>query len=250
MTFLGEWLKEIILVVLIAVFIELLLPNRAMERYVKFVVSLLILLTLLSPLMRLFTTDASEKIETAFTDSWGGLEEGGAQTATDSILAQGELLRKRREAEALQWAGEEAARQMKRQIEQETGNAVERVVVGIREGKSSPEGKPVGETEGPVIQTVQVVIRTGETPAVESELESDQKKRITVEPVEKVRVDDVEVSAKAGSKEELDGRASEVMADTEEVSPAVTKRIEDLLLREWGVPRESVTVRKGEQVPS
>lgn len=247
MTFLGEWLKEVILVVLIAVFIELLLPNRAMERYVKFVISLLILLTLLSPLMRLFSTDASEKIETAFTDSWGGLEEGGTQTATDSILAQGELLRKRREAEALQWAGEEAARQMKRQIEQETGNAVERVVVGIREGKSSSAGKPAGEAEGPVIQTVQVVMRTGETTAVD---ESEQKKRITVEPVEKVRVDDVEVSAKAGSKEKLDGRANEVMADTEEVSPAVTKRIEELLLREWGVPRESVTVRKGEQVPS
>jgi len=246
MTFIGEWLKEIILVVLIAVFIELLLPNRAMERYVKFVVSLLILLTLLSPLMRLFSTDASEKIETAFTDSWGGLEERGAQTATDSILAQGELLRKRREAEALLWAGEEAARQMKRQIEQETGTSVERVVVNIREGKPSSEGIPVGEAEGPVIQTVQVVMRTGETPAVDSE----QKKRITVEPVEKVRVDDVEVSANAGPEEEVDGRAGEVMADTEEVNPAVTKRIEALLLREWGVPRESVTVRKSEQVPS
>ncbi|MCA1295889.1 stage III sporulation protein AF [Paenibacillus sp. alder61] len=246
MTFIGEWLKEIILVVLIAVFIELLLPNRAMERYVKFVVSLLILLTLLSPLMRLFSTDASEKIESAFMDNWGGLEERGAQTATDSILAQGELLRKRREAEALQWAGEEAARQMKRQIEQETGTSVERVVVNIREGKPSSEGKPVGEAEGPVIQTVQVVMRTGETPAVEA----GQKKRIAVEPVEKVRVDDVEVSAKAGPEEESDGRASEVMADTEEVNPDVTKRIEALLLREWGVPRESVTVRKGEQVSS
>lgn len=246
MTFIGEWLKEIILVVLIAVFIELLLPNRAMERYVRFVVSLLILLTLLSPLMRLFSTDASEKIESAFMDNWGGLEERGAQTATDSILAQGELLRKRREAEALQWAGEEAARQMKRQIEQETGTSVERVVVNIREGKPSSEGKPVGEAEGPVIQTVQVVMRTGETPAVEP----GQKKRIAVEPVEKVRVDDVEVSAKAGPEEESDGRASEVMADTEEVNPDVTKRIEALLLREWGVPRESVTVRKGEQVSS
>ncbi|GIO83660.1 stage III sporulation protein AF [Paenibacillus faecis] len=246
MTFIGEWLKEIILVVLIAVFIELLLPNRAMERYVKFVVSLLILLTLLSPLMRLFSTDASEKIESAFTDNWGGLEESGTQTATDSILAQGELLRKRREAEALQWAGEEAARQMKRQIEQETGTSVERVVVNIREGKPSSEGKPVGEAEGPVIQTVQVVMRTGETPAVEA----GQKKRIAVEPVEKVRVDDVEVSAKAVPEEESDGRASEVMADTEEVNPDVTKRIEALLLREWGVPRESVTVRKGEQVSS
>ncbi|WP_334071686.1 MULTISPECIES: stage III sporulation protein AF [Paenibacillus] len=248
MTFIGEWLKEIILVVLIAVFIDLLLPNRAMERYVKFVVSLLILLTLLSPLMRLFSTDAAEKIQTAFTDSWGGLEKAGSEAATDSILAQGELLRKRREAEALQWAGEEAALQMKRQIEKETGRPVERVVVNIREGKSPAEGDTAGAAGGPTIQSVQVVMGTGETSAAEEQAKS---KRIAVEPVAKVRIDEVEVSAEVSAEASADSSAaSEGMADTGEVRSSVTKRIEELLLREWGISRESITVRESEHVPS
>lgn len=73
MDWLAEWLREIIFIVLIAVFIDLLLPNRAMERYVKFVVSLLILLTLLSPVMRFFSADAKDQLEAAFATSWDGL---------------------------------------------------------------------------------------------------------------------------------------------------------------------------------
>lgn len=49
MGWLSNWLQELIMIVLLATFVEMLLPNRSMERYVKLVLSLLILLTLLSP---------------------------------------------------------------------------------------------------------------------------------------------------------------------------------------------------------
>jgi len=51
---LHGWLKEIILIVLLAAFVDLLLPNNAFQRYVKTVLGLFILLTLLSPLLALF----------------------------------------------------------------------------------------------------------------------------------------------------------------------------------------------------
>jgi stage III sporulation protein AF len=54
MDWLGGWLKTIIMVILLASFVDLLLPNNKMQRYVKTVMSLFILLTLLTPILELF----------------------------------------------------------------------------------------------------------------------------------------------------------------------------------------------------
>jgi stage III sporulation protein AF len=54
MDWLGGWLKTIIMAVLLASFVDLLLPNNKMQRYVKTVMSLFILLTLLTPILELF----------------------------------------------------------------------------------------------------------------------------------------------------------------------------------------------------
>lgn len=54
---LNEWLKEIIIIILFAAFIDLILPNNTTRRYVKVVVSLFILMTILSPLLRWLEAD-------------------------------------------------------------------------------------------------------------------------------------------------------------------------------------------------
>jgi stage III sporulation protein AF len=54
MDWLGGWLKTIIMAILLASFVDLLLPNNKMQRYVKTVMSLFILLTLLTPILELF----------------------------------------------------------------------------------------------------------------------------------------------------------------------------------------------------
>lgn len=54
---LSSWLKQIILLVLIATFLDLLLPNNAMDRYVKLVMGLLIIMAILSPLLQLIHSD-------------------------------------------------------------------------------------------------------------------------------------------------------------------------------------------------
>lgn len=51
---LSGWLREIVLIVLFAAFVDLLLPNNAFQRYVRTVLGLFILLTLLSPILSLF----------------------------------------------------------------------------------------------------------------------------------------------------------------------------------------------------
>lgn len=54
MAWLADWLKSLILIVVVASFVELLLPNRSMQRYVKTVISLFLLTVLLSPVFKLF----------------------------------------------------------------------------------------------------------------------------------------------------------------------------------------------------
>lgn len=54
MVWLTIWLKKIILLVLLAAFLDLILPNTSMQRYVKMVMGLILLLTIISPVFSLF----------------------------------------------------------------------------------------------------------------------------------------------------------------------------------------------------
>lgn len=51
---LSDWLKQLILMIMLATFVDLLLPNQNMQRYVKTVLGLFILMTLLNPIFALF----------------------------------------------------------------------------------------------------------------------------------------------------------------------------------------------------
>src|SRR5690625_645919 len=56
MSFLTEWIVNIILLVMLATIIELLLPNTTMRRYVKMVVGILLLVVMLQPLLTILGT--------------------------------------------------------------------------------------------------------------------------------------------------------------------------------------------------
>lgn len=78
MSWLSSWLHELILVVLMAAFVEMLLPSKSMERYARLVLSLLVLLTMLSPIISLLKGDASKELTVAMQQQErnGGLLSG------------------------------------------------------------------------------------------------------------------------------------------------------------------------------
>lgn len=86
MGWLSSWLRELIMIVLLATFVDMLLPNRSMERYVKLVLSLLILLTLLSPITKLLKSDPVGELKRAMT-AMDSPSDGNA--TLEQILAQG-----------------------------------------------------------------------------------------------------------------------------------------------------------------
>ncbi|MFN2745386.1 stage III sporulation protein AF [Bacillus sp. z60-18] len=57
MQFLTEWLTNIILFILLAIVIDMLLPNSSMQKYAKMVISLLLIVVILKPIFTLFRTD-------------------------------------------------------------------------------------------------------------------------------------------------------------------------------------------------
>ncbi|MNZ37578.1 Stage III sporulation protein AF [compost metagenome] len=251
MSILSEWLKEIIFVVLIAVFIDLLLPNRSMERYVKFVVSLIILLTLLSPVMKLLSMPSAEKLEMAISDNISDMDNPEMNQSTQQILQQGNELRRQRESEALQWTGEEAARQMKVQIQDETGQSVVRVVVKLSTGSDARSNKRNSKSNAselsseqqlePRITAVEVVM--GDPSNIESDGKtiSDAPKKVdNVEPVENVQVT-VAIPPDATNNSSITANSS-IKDSLQEAKDQTIRQIENLLREEWGVPREAVTV--------
>lgn len=60
MEWLNIWLKKIILLVLLAAFLDLILPNTSMQRYVKMVMGLILLLTILGPVFSIFNLSQEE----------------------------------------------------------------------------------------------------------------------------------------------------------------------------------------------
>ncbi|NWL87407.1 MULTISPECIES: stage III sporulation protein AF [unclassified Paenibacillus] len=258
MDFLGEWLKQIIIIVLFAVFIDLLLPNRAMERYVRFVVSLLILLTLIAPVVRIFTPEAKQKLEIALADNLNDSNSSNTQQSTLAILRQGEEMRQKQEAEVLQWTAEEAARQMKQSIEQETGHPVSRVTVKlVNETQDSRNSSEFPAQSKQLVYSLVEVVMASESEAAKGDEEGQSDKKITVPPVHQVEIDvDLKSSSSTDRSENpnLDDQTQAVMADKEgavsetpeadlkKSGSGLEKQIEDLLGERWGVPRESVTV--------
>jgi stage III sporulation protein AF len=86
---LSGWLKDIVLILLFATFVDLLIPNNSFQRYVKVVVSLIILLTILSPVISLLKAESDVRRAISFAE--GSADSGIPPLA--SILEKGGRLK-------------------------------------------------------------------------------------------------------------------------------------------------------------
>lgn len=144
MEWLSDWLKQVILIILLAAFVDLLLPNQAMQRYVKTVVSLFILMTLLTPVFELFQRgwDAEKLLAEAErlqsdngrqTASGGLVPNGGKLKTLEGILADAEKLKADNGQEARKLAERRLAEEMKAGLEKATGVQVVVLEASIEE---------------------------------------------------------------------------------------------------------------------
>jgi stage III sporulation protein AF len=151
MEWLSDWLKQVILIILLAAFVDLLLPNQTMQRYVKTVVSLFILMTLLTPVFELFQRgwDAekllaeAERLQTESTlmasAGGSGRNTAGKLKTLEGILADSEKLKTENGQEARKLAERRLADEMKAGLEKATGARVEVLEASI---ETDNQGNP------------------------------------------------------------------------------------------------------------
>ncbi|MNH89675.1 Stage III sporulation protein AF [compost metagenome] len=257
MTWLGDWLRELILVVLLAAFVEMLLPSKSMERYARLVLSLLVLLTMLSPIVSMLKGDATGALSLAMDQQEhdGSVLTGAGKGAgsLEKILADGRMLAAGVQEQSLKFAAEEVAGQMRDQIAGSTGLQGAKVTVKL--GMASASGSP-GDGAVPVISSVTVALPaaspaagagSGSSPAAGTAA-GPASEPIVITPVEPVQVslgadqeEDAAAATAASSSETPDSSrpAAGKGADQEDVESVIR-----LLEQNWNLSREVIQVQR------
>ncbi|WP_052429617.1 stage III sporulation protein AF [Paenibacillus borealis] len=258
MSWLSGWLHELILVVLMAAFVEMLLPSKSMERYARLVLSLLVLLTMLNPIVSMLKGDASKELSLAMEQQErnGGLLSGAGDGADslEKILADGRMLAEGARDQSLKLAAEEIAGQMRDQIAGSTG--IRGVNVTVKLGMGPNPSAPLGE-DVPLISSVTVDLPaagavaasgspgsgTGSPPAA-----NPASGPIRITPVEPVQVSlDNDGAASEGSDASAGVSPSSAAGNGAQEAPAdaEAESIIKLLEQNWNLDPDLINVLSG-----
>jgi stage III sporulation protein AF len=219
---LAAWLQQIIAVLLLAVLVDLLLPNRTMQRYVRLVAGLFILLAIAGPLLRWMQGDIE-----------GRLAEGLKTVGKSSSGSEDGLKRIR----------EEATRMQAKRREDAADLLALRLKEAIRSEVEQSENRPVrsvdvrvGEGEGGVPEVKQVTIVLNHRTEAASADPEPSHSAASLEPVAPVSV---KIDPPAG----LDGR--ETLKRESPVDRQTGWRIAARIASRFGIAADRVTVAAG-----
>jgi stage III sporulation protein AF len=235
LSWLAAWLQQIIAVVLLAGFIDLLLPNKAMQRYVRLIAGLLILLTILTPVIRLLQGDFSTKLDERLS---GWLQSGTPSEARmptlQDIQRDAEALRRKQEASAAALTERKLAEAMRVEIAKRTGFEVREVTVKLEQ-----------QAESAGARAVTVTLGDAEPEQEGSSGSSDSKADTHDEQVKPV--DPVAVTVTVEPAEDRPDAAGSASAAGDPYIPASRSKSEAVkqVLREgWAIDPGAVTVRE------
>lgn len=234
MTWLSDWLRDIIAVILLAVLVELLLPNKAMQRYARLVVGLFILLTILSPLLRLFQEDIGSKLDASIRIWDERTMERNVKMPTLQEI-------ERKAAELSEQRGRETAKLVERTLEsgmlaelqKNAGSAVESVDVELVWGEKR------GENDVPDIGGITITLRAMQSSEKEEEVP-------VAEEVEEVQQVSVQVSVETSPEQKEQSRIGYPGTRDEyaEVKGRAATEIRDVIYQGWGVHRDLILIRQ------
>ncbi|APH04449.1 stage III sporulation protein AF [Bacillus weihaiensis] len=212
MSFLTEWITNIIVFILLAVIIDLLLPNSSMQKYAKMVISLLLIVVIINPIFKIFSKDMNEVLREFSLES---------SSNDDRVKNLIEFQKKEIQASQRAYILEQMAVQMKTMADEEL---VEKYDVGIERILLSDSNDLESIESYKDLQHIQVMI------AQRQLVQSDQNP--SVEVIQPVSIDTSESLPVNEAKEQVN--EVEVIADLAEI---------------WGVGEEVITlqVERGEE---
>ncbi|SFS83192.1 stage III sporulation protein AF [Paenibacillus sp. BC26] len=235
MNWLAVWLQQIIAVVLLAGFIDLLLPNKAMQRYVRLVAGLIILLTILTPIIRLLQGDFNAKLD-AQVENWvhNTKSEQFHMPTLDDIQQNAKDLQRKQQSAATALTEQKLEEAMKAGLAENAGLHAAAVNVKLEMNKDGQSAQIAGVTVS--------LLPPEEQAAAEAEM-SDQTK--SVNEVEAVEVTVQPEAASQGSNQAAsDGETAE-----KEAPGAVTDAVKEVLRLGWGVAPRLIEVNVQNAAP-
>lgn len=222
----SGWLKEIVLIVLLAAFVDLLLPNNAFQRYVRTVLGLFILLTLLSPILSLFQQKwDAQKMLASVEQVSSQLNNGtsfGSMRPLQAILQDAERIRQNDRTDAQKLM----ERQLASELQQSVGNEAN---VRIKQVKLQMSYDNNGT---PSMKHMQVVLDHIEAAEASAKPQGEASGRRPIGAVEPVHID-IRVGAAAA-------KPVESKLTNEQIKAKQT--IFELLNKQWQLSRDQVTL--------
>lgn len=125
----SAWIKQIILLVLFASFLELLLPSSGMQRFIRVIVGLLITLAILNPVLDVVQNNnwSAQQVPALSTNS----------ASSQSVISQANKIAGEREQLAVETYKRELGRQIKATVSALGGVADVQVAVSLADRKNS-----------------------------------------------------------------------------------------------------------------
>ncbi|WP_373230548.1 stage III sporulation protein AF [Cohnella sp.] len=128
---LSHWLRQIIAVVLLASLIDLILPNRTMQRYVRLVAGLFILMTVATPIIHWMKGDFSSKLAESL-NSARQMPQGAANELA-MIEEEGARLRNKQNVQAAELVSAKLESAIRKEIKQSENRTVQKVDVEVEQ---------------------------------------------------------------------------------------------------------------------
>ncbi len=182
MQLISEWVINIVIFILLAMIVDMLLPDTAMKKYVKFVVGLLLISIVVTPIFKFLSTDFDQALQSFLND------QGNPNTDMEKSLEG-----KKREIETSQHAYilEQMAVQLKEKVEKE-----------------------MIASHGMTITNIDISSTSSPAQDVESILKSINKITVYVEPMRKkdsvAEVEQVSIQIKDQPRHHQSGRTKEL----------------------------------------
>jgi len=250
MVALGEWLKQLVLIVLLATFIDLLLPNKTMQRYVRTVIGLFLLMVLIGPVFRLLSSDWNlEKVAAQLENMQQSSSvlpvatRAGGQVTTADILKRSEEWQRGQIQEALALTEGWMSDQIRAGLERELGEQVLDVRTAIE----------LDAKQEPVLSRVLVILAEVEAETIHASVpsQSPDSAHPTVEP----GVKPIEILIPRIEPVTIDLSGNGVVATTDmpdgggsSYDPIHEARVEAVatyIRQQWGVSPNQLEVKVG-----
>jgi stage III sporulation protein AF len=173
LAYVTEWITNIILFILLAIVIDLLIPNSSLQRYSKMVIGLLLIVIILTPVLQLFNRNVDELLSEVQLP-------GSKEEEKVEILIENQ--KKEIQASQRAYIVEQMAVQMKTQAEKELldehGYQIEGVQLVFKDDE--------GELSESNLEEVNVTVRKEAT----EEAESREIKRVTIDTTKPIVKED------------------------------------------------------------